>query len=487
MVTAVHCHVQQRPEGLTPLAVHVSIGRVQVGGLGQRGQEGVPDRVHVQGRGNLDHKVEGVHAERGDGLVVRLLKGDAHGAQQRGPRGLEHGPHILTPCGLLPLGFPLRSGHLLVLPPDHLLAGLVPLNLAPPEDIQDGVQPRQPAPALLALPLPAIASLNILVVALELELVVDDVLVDLRNELGRQVLLVVDPAVVPLELLHGHLVLHLVVVRIRLQHDHRIRKDIRCVRVGKDILGVADAVPLCVLEHEPVDLLGLAGEPEPAKKVPETLVKLHIREVQHFHVRVHHVQVERVRLPKVLPDGSLVELVLALQEEGGDVLGALAQEAMLLQKGHTLLRLPLELGQALLVPGLLGLPALNVVCGLALLVLPIALVLLHLPGVLPTVPVLPSLCRLALVLVGSQRLDDPNQALQGEELQVELHGGSEPAPLGGDTTLDHPHQPGHKPLIQVALVQVAVVIHKDVREHLLVAAQVVQTPEEHHPLGVQVI
>ena len=86
------------------------------------------------------------------------------------------------------------------------------------------------------------------------------------QELFRQVGVVIDAAVVLDKLGLCHALLDLAVVLVHVEHDARVRKHIGRVGVGKNV-GVVLDVALGKLEHEAVNLLGLAGQPERLQKV----------------------------------------------------------------------------------------------------------------------------------------------------------------------------------------------------------------------------
>lgn len=55
------------------------------------------------------------------------------------------------------------------------------------------------------------------------------------------------------------------------------------------------------LLHEPVNFLGLSGEPEALQESPQSRDKVPATEVQLVHIAVHHLLVETHVLPQVLP------------------------------------------------------------------------------------------------------------------------------------------------------------------------------------------
>mmetsp|Transcript_20536 Transcript_20536/g.53924 ORF Transcript_20536/g.53924 Transcript_20536/m.53924 type:complete len:216 (-) Transcript_20536:558-1205(-) len=116
--------------------------------------------------------------------------------------------------------------------------------------------PRLDPPALLVEP--TLLHRRDELALLELDLVGQDRLVQLRQDLVGQVgAVLTDAAVVTEELLLRHLVDDLIGVQIRVQHDHREGKHVRRVGRSED-MGMALGVALGKRLHDPINLLRLA-------------------------------------------------------------------------------------------------------------------------------------------------------------------------------------------------------------------------------------
>ena len=60
---------------------------------------------------------------------------------------------------------------------------------------------------------------------------------------------------------------------------------------------IALQISCCELLHEPVDLLGLSGEPEALQERPQSRNKVFTQEVHLIHIGVHHLFIETVIIP----------------------------------------------------------------------------------------------------------------------------------------------------------------------------------------------
>ena len=127
----------------------------------------------------------------------------------------------------------------------------------------------------------------------------------------------------------------------RVEHDDGEAEDVAGVGVGEDV-GVELAVPLGEALHHAVDLLGLAGQPEGPEELPQRLHEDEVGEVVELDEGAQHALVEIVALAEVVADRRLVQ-ALALVEELGHVVGAVAQQAVLDQVLDALLRVHVEL------------------------------------------------------------------------------------------------------------------------------------------------
>ena len=111
------------------------------------------------------------------------------------------------------------------------------------------------------------------------DLIAGDRSVDVLEVGARDVLAVVDAAVVGHELLKRHLVHHLLAVRVGVEHDDRERQHVRRVGVRKR-RGVDGVERLGERLHHSVDLLRLAGQPERLEEGAQRLVERGAREVE---------------------------------------------------------------------------------------------------------------------------------------------------------------------------------------------------------------
>ena len=185
------------------------------------------------------------------------------------------------------------------------------------------------------------------VLVLHPNLVVDDAIVQFGEMLGGEVLSVVDAAVVAKETLLSHLVLHLRVVRVRVQHDDGERKHVGGV-CGLVRAGVLPAVPLGELLHQPIDLLRFPRKSETLQKFTNRLVQGLPREVHRVDVGMHHRQVGLLALAEVIADDGLVQIRSRAQKLG-DLRGGGPEAPNLLHERDALLRLLVEESHRLLV------------------------------------------------------------------------------------------------------------------------------------------
>mmetsp|Transcript_39610 Transcript_39610/g.125955 ORF Transcript_39610/g.125955 Transcript_39610/m.125955 type:complete len:201 (+) Transcript_39610:2882-3484(+) len=199
--------------------------------------------------------LEALDAELHTSRRVLHLQEDGERCQVRPASHLEEGPHVLDALRRH-VGRAPRLGDLLL---HHLLRLLHDaLRLAHEE---------------LKLLLGALCRLRVhtragLVVLPERDGVCGHGVVELLEVIPRQVLAVVDAAVVDHKLVLGHLVLDAGVVQVRLEHDHRKREHECAVRVRK-LPRVVVAVLLRKLLHHPVDLLRLARQAEHREETPQ--------------------------------------------------------------------------------------------------------------------------------------------------------------------------------------------------------------------------
>mmetsp|Transcript_24702 Transcript_24702/g.81008 ORF Transcript_24702/g.81008 Transcript_24702/m.81008 type:complete len:235 (+) Transcript_24702:1819-2523(+) len=97
-------------------------------------------------------------------------------------------------------------------------------------------------------------SIHIREVLRHLDLAGGNAVVDVREESEREVLVVVDSPVHLHEVFFRHLLLHLVVVQVRVEHDDGVGEDVGCVSVGKGPRRLTE-VMACKPLHDTSDLL----------------------------------------------------------------------------------------------------------------------------------------------------------------------------------------------------------------------------------------
>ena len=118
------------------------------------------------------------------------------------------------------------------------------------------------------------------------------------------------------ELLAGHLLFLLGVVRVGGEHDDGIGE-------GEELIGVVVIVDVALVEGEgelpndPLDLLRLSRQPEFAEQRPEGLVELLPRELEQLAVGVQHIQHLLVILAEVFSQDGLID-ALNLDDILGD-------------------------------------------------------------------------------------------------------------------------------------------------------------------------
>ena len=134
-----------------------------------------------------------------------------------------------------------------------------------------------------------------------------------RQVLFRQITIVVQTRIVFDKVLECHSVLDLRVVGIRIEHNDRVRQLVCRVSIGKGSL-VALRVPLGKLEHEPVNLLCFAWQPERLKEASQSRCQWHVAEIHQIHKGMHRSNVLGVAFAQVFTDGALTESVRKEEE-----------------------------------------------------------------------------------------------------------------------------------------------------------------------------
>ncbi len=340
--------VKEDLEGLDVLGLHLS-GVVEIRRVLEDGYEGLTRGREVKQTGNLGGQLHAFEAQLVDIQVVCLLDQAGQSREEGHPGRVEHGPYVLERGSLDELG-PHIGGALSLAAvqvaeelfgPQRDLLGLLdvrfPLQVAP--DVGEGLAEPCGKPSGLGLKCPSSSSCFPL--ALEHNLVLLNILVDSDEILVWKIGVVVDAAVVLDELLLGHTLHDLAAVQIRVEHDDGIRQHVRGVGVGEGVRVPCD-VAVGELEHETIDLLGLAWQAERLEEFAQGIDEALLAEVHHVHKRVHDVNVLLVTLAQVLADLRLVQPVFT-QEKTGQVLGLVARdEAFLDQQLDAVLRLEIE-------------------------------------------------------------------------------------------------------------------------------------------------
>ena len=73
--------------------------------------------------------------------------------------------------------------------------------------------------------------------------------------------------------------------------------------------GIILLIDLCKLAHNPIDLLCLPWQFEPAQEQPEGLVEIQVLEIKHQTERLQHALVEIFGAAEVLPQGLFADTV----------------------------------------------------------------------------------------------------------------------------------------------------------------------------------
>mmetsp|Transcript_56134 Transcript_56134/g.131531 ORF Transcript_56134/g.131531 Transcript_56134/m.131531 type:complete len:453 (+) Transcript_56134:1221-2579(+) len=179
-----------------------------------------------------------------------------------------------------------------------------------------------------------------------LDLILADVVVDGGQELGGQVLVVVDPAVHPQKVLLRHLLLDLHVVEIRVEHDDRVGQDVDRVGARKRP-GHHGKVARGEGLDDARDLLALAGEAERREVPAQRVAELHVGEVEGVGEFREGLEVQVVGLAEVESDGGLVEAGAGAEERAdADGLEDLGEQPEALAELEALGRLAVELLRA---------------------------------------------------------------------------------------------------------------------------------------------
>mmetsp|Transcript_38382 Transcript_38382/g.73546 ORF Transcript_38382/g.73546 Transcript_38382/m.73546 type:complete len:260 (-) Transcript_38382:194-973(-) len=238
--------------------------------------------------------------------VLALLHGQAEARQERRPNHLQHGPHALTALHRDELAVhAVLVAQLLLHRADGVLAHLRSHLRAPPGQqvaqqvyakLRGGQRPRRTLHACSLALRPT----------LHADLVAHYTVIQLLHECSLQVPAVVDASIIAQELILAHLHLDLRVVRVCVEHDHRVRQHVRRVRT-LELPRVGLAEPLCELLHQAVDLLSLPRQAEPGEEVPDGLIKRHASKVHRVHVGVHHADVELLRVAQELANHGAVQ------------------------------------------------------------------------------------------------------------------------------------------------------------------------------------
>eukprot|EP01137_Pigoraptor_chileana_P033943 Opistho-2@25726 len=326
--------VRNRNEALDRLNVlrlHVcgTAAAAQARELGKRLDVCIALQLHVEDGADPDGALEAVEAECDHRGILRVLERDAERSQRRRPRDLEHRSDVLNasrsresrcPRAVLQLRLRRLQHHL------HLLrVNLLPLLLI--RKLRNGRLVHCFLSAHLNTP-------------------IRNLVIDGLEVFERKIFRVVDAAVVAHKLALCHLLLNLRIVEVRRQHNDRIGKNVRRVRIRKNAVArIVGNVALCKLLHEAIDLLRLAGKTEPLEKPPQRLHERQARKVEQVDVRIHDVNRVLVALAKKLANLSFAQAVVGM-EEFGDVFRARAEDAVLLKVLDALGRLLVEAHKA---------------------------------------------------------------------------------------------------------------------------------------------
>mmetsp|Transcript_41426 Transcript_41426/g.104124 ORF Transcript_41426/g.104124 Transcript_41426/m.104124 type:complete len:360 (-) Transcript_41426:553-1632(-) len=184
---------------------------------------------------------------------------------------------------------------------------------------------------------------------LQLDGVADDGPVQVLLEIVRQVGAVVDAAIVALELLQRHLLLHLIIVRVGVEHDHAVAQDVRGIRVAQRA-GVLLVVARAKTVHDAVDLLRFARQLEGLQEQTQRPVEGHTRELKRLGEMLEDIQVEvvvilllQVDLPQKSANGLLVQPGACAQEAGNGLgLQGVRKKVAGLKEEEALLGVPVE-------------------------------------------------------------------------------------------------------------------------------------------------
>mmetsp|Transcript_29327 Transcript_29327/g.81973 ORF Transcript_29327/g.81973 Transcript_29327/m.81973 type:complete len:377 (-) Transcript_29327:277-1407(-) len=209
-----------------------------------------------------------------------------------------------------------------------------------------GLRGHQPLPGLLAAahrfrPLRR-GHLVVAPLVLDPDLVPADVLEQLGEDLPGEVLAVVDFPVVADELVQGHLLLHLCIVLVCVQHEEAVREHVHRVGVRHGVW-VLHVVPVSEDLQDARDLLRFAGQEEGLEVDPQRHVERVPFEVKKLHELPEDGHVELFRAPQQFADHVLVQARAVPQKLGHrDRLERRGQQLDPLQELQALLVVPVE-------------------------------------------------------------------------------------------------------------------------------------------------
>ena len=173
-------------------------------------------------------------------------------------------------------------------------------------------------------------------VALHLDLGIDDAVINIGEEFTGEIGASVDPSVVGDELVKGHLGLDLRVVGISIEHDDGVGKHEHRILVGKHTGWILREELASERFHDSLDLLRFTREPKGMEESSKGPVDLKTAEIDEFDEGVEHLNCEIFSFTEIIAQLFFVE-VGALLEKGGDVMRGGAYELVCDQRSNRLL------------------------------------------------------------------------------------------------------------------------------------------------------
>mmetsp|Transcript_13554 Transcript_13554/g.50455 ORF Transcript_13554/g.50455 Transcript_13554/m.50455 type:complete len:394 (+) Transcript_13554:3533-4714(+) len=356
VVAVVDGNINQGFDAVDMLLLHLRHG-VQRRELGEGVGERVAGDLELEVAGDANRQPEPSQHQVNQDRLGGGAEEVGEAAQRGAPHHVEHWhdvllrPDVLVPqVGRAALVFRLRLDDCLGLP-QHVLPllahRLAPLLVGDPlsEWIQQvgGVESAAGRAALPGF-----------VVLLEGDGIQLDSVVDPAQVLVGQVPPVVDAAIVPQEVLLGHLAVlsDAGIVQIGLEHDDGEGEHEGRVRTRQGTVVVLHEVLLRKLFHHPINFLRLSREAEAAEEEADRFVNGHAREVEPGDVGVQRLKRQAVhvvsRVSQEVSDHGLVEAIAMLVQESCHGARFELQVAARFQELETLLRLQVELHDAVL-------------------------------------------------------------------------------------------------------------------------------------------